>query len=307
MNILITGGAGYLGTELSGRLIGLPEVNEVRIYDNLSRKQHDFFLGHRKEGFEKIKFIQGDLLDSRKLKKALDGVDIVYHLAAFVTTPFANADPHTYEQVNHWGTAELTYALEQAQQVKRVIYASSTSVFGAQKAPVTEATVPNPRTFYGISKMRGEEHIRRLGDSKTTYILRFGNVYGYNRSLRFDAVINRFMFDAHFTGRLSIHGDGQQHRAFLPIDLAGKVMTELAHSDAPSGSYNVIDQNRMVLDLVDVFKELYPELEFIFINQHLSLRELKVDPQSALRQYIDYSNPHSLKEELEVFRGKFSF
>jgi len=307
MNILITGGAGYLGTELTGRLIGLPEVNEVRVYDNLSRKQHDFFLGHRKEGYEKLKFIQGDLLDSRKLKKALDGVDVVYHLAAFVTTPFANADPHTFEQVNHWGTAELTYALEQADQVKRVIYASSTSVFGAQKAPVTEDTVPNPRTFYGISKMRGEEHIRRLGDGKATYILRFGNVYGYNRSLRFDAVINRFMFDAHFTGRLSIHGDGQQHRAFLPIDLAGKVMMELADADIPSGSYNVVDENRMVLDLVDVFKELYPELEFIFINQHLSLRELKVDPQSALRQYIDYTNPRSLKEELEVFRGKFSF
>ncbi|MEL6537741.1 MAG: SDR family oxidoreductase, partial [Bacteroidota bacterium] len=252
MNILITGGAGYLGTELTGRLIGLPDVKEVRVFDNLSRKQHDFFLGHRKEGYEKVKFIQGDLLDSRKLKKALDGVDVVYHLAAFVTTPFANADPHNYEQVNHWGTAELTYALEEAKQVSRVVYASSTSVYGAQKAPVTEETVPNPRTFYGISKMRGEEHIRRLSDSKATYILRLGNVYGYNRSLRFDAVINRFMFDAHFTGRLSIHGDGQQHRAFLPIEMVGKIMTELAQAEVPSGTYNVVVQHHPVLVQAEV-------------------------------------------------------
>ena len=307
MKVLITGGAGYLGTELTGKIIGLPEVEEVRVYDNLSRKQHDFFLGHQREGFEKIKFIQGDLLDSRKLRKALEDVTVVYHLAAFVTTPFANADPHTFEQVNHWGTAELTYALENHPSVKRIVYASSTSVYGSQKGPANEQTEPNPRTFYGISKMRGEEHIRRLSNTMDTYILRFGNVYGYNRSLRFDAVINRFMFDAHFTGRLSIHGNGQQHRAFVPIELVGKVLTELAGAEVPSGTYNVVDKNRMVLDLVDVFKELYPDLEFLFINQHLALRELQVEADSALRKYIDYTNPKTLKEELAEFRSKFSF
>ena len=307
MKILITGGAGYVGTELTAILMGMPEVTEVRVFDNLSRKQHDFFLGHRREGSEKVKFIQGDLLDTRKLKKALEDVEVVYHLAAFVTTPFANADPHTYEQVNHWGTAELSYALEASATVKRVVYTSSTSVYGSHKKPVQEDVEPNPRTFYGISKMRGEEHIRRLSGNKETYILRLGNVYGYNRSLRFDAVINRFMFDAHFTGRISIHGNGQQHRAFIPIELVGKVLAELTTAEVPGGTYNVVDQNRSILDLVDVLKEMYPELEFIFINQHLALREMHVDPDSALRKYIDYTNTRSLKDELEEFRGKFSF
>src|SRR3954464_2173251 len=112
MKVLVTGGAGYIGTELTNALIARPDVEEVIIYDNLSRGNYNFFLGLRLANHTKIRFIKGELLDSRALKKVLKGVDVVYHLAAKVTTPFANADSHVYEQVNHWGTAELVYAIE---------------------------------------------------------------------------------------------------------------------------------------------------------------------------------------------------
>ncbi|NMM50474.1 NAD-dependent epimerase/dehydratase family protein [Marinigracilibium pacificum] len=306
MRILITGGAGYIGSALTSSLMERNDVDEVIIYDNLSKQNYNFFLGHTYANKEKLKFIQGDLLDSRSLKKALVGVDIVYHLAAKVTTPFANSDPHIFEQVNHWGTAELVYALEES-SVKKLIYAGSTSVYGSSKKEVTEKTIPNPRTFYGISKMRGEEHVQRLVDKMDTYILRCGNVYGYNKSMRFDAVINRFMFEANCNGRITIHGNGKQGRAFIHVDLLTKVLEEIAVNDVEKGTYNVVDRNLSVLDLVDVVKEIYPDLEYLFINQHLTLRELRVSSESSLRNHIDYTNNRSLREELIDFKDRFSF
>ncbi|MCX2744313.1 NAD-dependent epimerase/dehydratase family protein [Mangrovivirga sp. M17] len=306
MRILITGGAGYIGTALTSTLLEQNDVDEVIVYDNLSKQNYNFFLGHTYPNKNKLTFIQGDLLDSRSLKNALEGVDVVYHLAAKVTTPFANSDPHFFEQVNHWGTAELVYALEES-DVKKLIYSGSTSVYGSSKEEVTEGTEPNPRTFYGISKMRGEEHVQRLVNKMDTYILRCGNVYGYNKSMRFDAVINRFMFEANCNGRITIHGNGKQGRAFIHIDLLTKVFKEIAFKDIKKGIYNVVDRNLSVLDLVDVVKEIYPELEYLFINQHLKLRELRVAQDSALRSQIDYENSRSLKDELLDFKDRFSF
>ena len=117
---------------------------------------------------------------------------MVYHLAARVTTPFANLDGHVFEQTNHWGTAELVYALEE-NPVKQLIFVSSTAVYGSTEEPATEETQPRPDSFYSISKFRAEQHLERLYKKFNTIIIRLGNVYGYNKSMRFDAAINRLV------------------------------------------------------------------------------------------------------------------
>jgi UDP-glucose 4-epimerase len=306
MKILITGGAGYVGTELIKALVNDSQVTEILIYDNLSRLNYNLFLGRRLKNFEKVNFIAGDILDSRKLQQVLNGVDAVYHLAARVTTPFANTDAHFHEQVNHWGTAEGVNAVEDS-DVKKFIYTSSTSIYGSSSEFLNEESVTNAKTFYGISKLRGEDHVRRLFKKRDTYILRCGNVYGYNKSMRFDAVINKFMFDANFNNRISIHGDGKQSRSFISVALLADAMTKLIKHPVPSGIYNVVDKNYSILDIVDVLKALYPALEFIFINQHLSLRDLKVSPDSRLREFIHYENPYDLYTEMNEFKQRFSF
>lgn len=307
MKVLVTGGAGYIGTELVKQLAEDTNISEVIIFDNLNKDQYSFFLGHTLRDRARFRFVQGDLLDSRSLQKVLDGVEVVYHLAAKVTTPFANMDPHFFEQVNNWGTAELVYAIESSESVRQFIYTSSTSVYGSSKKLISEETEVNPRTFYGVSKMRGEEHVQRLLPKVKTHVLRLGNVYGYSRSMRFDAVINRFMFDAHFSGRIQIHGSGKQHRAFMHVDVVAKLLAELSRKEVPGGIYNVVNRNISVLDIVDALKEIYVDLEYIFINQHLELREMKVDPNSALRQYIEYDNPRALVDELLDFKTRYSF
>jgi UDP-glucose 4-epimerase len=304
MNILITGGAGYIGTELVRHLVSLPQVENIVIYDNLSKGNYNLFLGNRMET-GKIKFILGDLLDSRKLKKSLQGIDIVFHLAAKVTTPFDNTDSHFYEQVNHWGTAELVYAIEES-KVSRLVYVSSASVYGSSPEILTEESTPNPETFYGISKLRAETHVKRLFNRINTLIIRGGNVYGYSPSMRFDAVINRFMFDANFNNRVSINGNGKQHRSFIHIDKLVAGLAQVILQEIPSGIYNLTDKNIQVLDLIDVFKEIFPSLEFLFINQHLTLKEIKIEADSKIRQYISLPDS-SLKQELINFKEKFAF
>lgn len=307
MNVLVTGGAGYVGTELVLRLASNPEVSKVVVYDNLSRENYNLFINATKQvSKDKIQFEFGDLLDTRKIKKVLSGIDVVYHLAARASTPFANTDSHLFEQVNHWGTAELVYAIEEIQTVKKMIYVSSCSVYGSGKELIDESTIVNPKTIYGVSKMRGEEHVVRLGTKMNAVIIRLGNVYGYSSSMRFDAVINKFMFESHYKNRISIHGNGRQSRSFIHVDKAVDSLEAILTKDIPSDIYNLTERNLEIYDLIDEVKDLYPSLEFIFINQHLELREQKINPETKLLKYIPLKQT-DFTEELAEFKKHFTF
>jgi UDP-glucose 4-epimerase len=307
MKVLVTGGAGYIGTELVNLLVSNETIEKVIVYDNLSRMNYNLFLGLKLQKHSKLSFVKGELLDSRSLRKVLKDVDVVFHMAAKVTTPFAVSDSHAYEQVNHWGTAELVYAVEESNSVKKFIYTSSTGIYGSSDDAVDETADPNPKTFYAISKHRGEEHVRRLMDKIDTYIFRCGNVYGYSKCMRFDSVINKFVFEANFNKIVTIQGDGKQSRSFIHIDLISKALNNLLTSSLPSGTYNLVERSIKVFDIVDELKQLIPALEFIFINQHLKLHELNVKPNQLVNKTLGISNPRSLKEELREFLSRFAF
>ncbi|MBX2963302.1 MAG: NAD-dependent epimerase/dehydratase [Cyclobacteriaceae bacterium] len=306
MNVLITGGTGYIGTELVRLLANDNSVDKVIIYDNLSRQNFNLFLGNKLSGHAKVKLIKGELLDSRGLKKALDGIDVVYHLAARVTTPFAHSDAHLYEQINHWGTAELVYAVESS-AVKKFIYASSAGVYGSSDYALDESVQPNPKTFYAISKLRGEEHVVRLSDKMDTYIFRCGNVYGYSPSMRFDAVINKFVFEANFEKRITIHGNGDQARTFVHIDLISKALANVLKVSLSNGTYNLVERTLSVMDIVDELKQLIPDLEFILINQQMKVNQLIIKENNPVNQLLGIDNKRTLHEELQEFLSRLSF
>lgn len=283
------------------------EVNKIVVYDNLSRENFNLFINSSKHvSKDKIQFEFGELLDSRKIRKILKDIDVVYHLAALVSTPFASADSHLYEQVNHWGTAELVYAVEEIKTVKKFIYLSSCSVYGSSKVLMDENSIVNPKTIYGVSKMRGEEHVNRLGTKMNAITIRLGNVYGYSSSMRFDAVINKFMFEAHYKNRISIHGNGRQSRSFIHVEKAVDSLVSILKTEIPSDVYNLTERNLEIYDLIDELKNLYPSLEFIFINQHLELREQKINPETKLSRYISLKETE-LNKELAEFRKHFTF
>ena len=304
MKILITGGAGYIGTELAYALANNDTVKEVVIYDNLSRGNYNLFLGHHKFPKNRIRHLQADILDTRKLRKAVAECDVVYHLAAKVTTPFADAHPHLFEQLNHWGTAEVVYAAE-ATQLDKFIYISSVSVYGSADEEVSVGSPLNPRTLYGMSKMRGEDHVRRLLEKQDGCIIRCGNVYGYSKSMRFDAMINRFLFEANFSNRITINGDGDQCRSFIHINKAVDVLSGLIEEPLATGTYDLVEHILSVNDVALELREIFPDLEMLFVNQHMKLRQLKVKADAEINKR--FKRKDSFSEELENFKKEFSF
>jgi len=306
MNVLITGGAGYIGTELVYNLEADEHIKQIIIYDNLKRRNFNLFLGRMKLNTDKVRFVNGEILDSRKLKKEVDKADVVYHLAAKVTTPFADHNPHEFDQVNNWATAELTYLLEKS-NVSKFIYASSASVYGSSKEESDIHTPLNPKTFYGISKMHGEEHVHRLIDSDIqTYVLRLGNAYGYNKSMRFDSVINKFIFEANFYKRIRIFGHGNQYRSFIHIERLGAFLSNLIKVELPPSIYNVVESSYSINEIVDELKNLYPSLEMIFVNQNMGMRSLKVKPDERIDPFMPIPKKE-LAADLAEFKAQFSF
>lgn len=304
MKVLVTGGAGYLGTELVYQLASRTDVSDVVIYDNLARGNYNLFIGHRKFPKDKVRFIHGDLLDSRKLRQSLKDIDVVYHLAAKVTKPFSDHNPHLLEQVNHWGTAELVYAVEES-DVTRLIYTSSSAVYGTSSEQVNTKTAPQPSTYYGISKLRGEEHVVRLQSKLPAYIIRTANVYGYSKSMRFDARINRYMLEAAAGQKITVNGSGNQTRAYIHVDDATKVLDGLLTSDIQPDTYDLVTRNLKIHDITESVVQVFPDTELLFINQHVEPWELPIEPDARLDGLLLHPG-HDFLHEIEEFKKQFT-
>lgn len=214
MKILITGGCGYVGYSLLQQLLPITSIEKIILYDNLYRSNPNFFLGKRMINADKIILINGDILDNFTLEKSIEGVDIVIHLAAKASTPFADSNSHGFDQVNNWGTSNVAMAVEKSKKVKKLIYLSSISVYGNTEGKIVdENSVTAPKSFYGVSKLKGERHIKRLSTKLETFIFRSGNIFGFNPSIRVDAVINKLMFDAQYKKKIEV----QQWRTKMSI------------------------------------------------------------------------------------------
>ena len=305
MKILITGGAGYIGYSVVKQLLeDVGKIHSITIYDNLSRRNFSFFTEARFD-HKPVRLVQGDILDGRTLEKALEGIDCVVHLAARVTTPFADSDAHSFDQVNHWGTAQLAYAIEKS-SVSKVIYMSSISIYGDHPVPVDESAVPNPHSFYGRSKWDGERQLNVLTRDREVIILRSGNVYGYNPAYRIDAVVNRFLFQANFHGKITINGSGDQHRSFIHVDKLAHVVTKAVDGYVAPGVYNVVEHNMSINEIASRIRILYPKLDIIHANFNIRMKDVITALPCRICDQVPPSGS-TFEEELLAFKSHFSF
>ena len=305
MKILITGGAGYIGYSLVKQLLeDVDQLHSIVIYDNLSRRNYSFFT-EAKFDHKPVKLIQGDILDGRMLEQALEGIDCVVHLAAKVTTPFADSDAHTFDQVNHWGSAQLAFAVEKS-NVSKIIYLSSMAIYGDNTEPVEETTPPNPQSFYGSSKLDGEKQLNVLNRNRQLYTLRSGNVYGYNPAYRVDAVVNKLLFQANFLGKITINGSGDQHRSFIHVDKVANAIVRIIDGKIKTGIYNVVEHNMSINQVASELKSLYPKLDVIHANHNIRMKDVLTSLPCTIWDQIPLPS-RSFNEELQDFKLHFSF
>lgn len=208
MVILVTGGAGYVGTRLANRLFR--KGHSVRVLDNLTYGNCGLFSG--------IDLYVGDITVPIDVKKAVKGVDLVYHLAAISNDPTGNLNETVTEAVNYVGSINVLDAAKNA-GVKQFIFASSSSVLGIQEGEnVTEETEPNPITIYSRTKLKAEKEIlAAASDNFITTAIRPATICGVSPRQRFDLVINNLTGLAFFEKKITIYG-GDQRRPNLTME-----------------------------------------------------------------------------------------
>jgi len=300
--ILVTGGAGFIGCNIVRRL--LKEGHGVRVLDNFSTGRRENL-----EGVD-VELIEGDLTSYHMVQRAVKGVDYVLHQGALPSVPRSVNDPIATVNVNIMGTLNVLTASYEA-GVKRVVYASSSSIYGdTPELPKRETMLPQPKSPYAASKLAGEYLCRVFYETYglEVVILRYFNVFGpfQNPHSQYAAVIPKFIMAALKGEPVTIFGDGCQSRDFTFVD--NVVEANLAALQAPKSalgkpiniacgqSYTLLDLVTTLEELLDkrikrVFKEPRPgdvqhSLADISLAKELLGYEPKVDFREGLRRTV---------------------
>ena len=212
MKILITGGAGFIGSNLAKKLVD--NGNKVVVLDSLLR-------GNKleKDTFEKITFIKGDVRDLETVKKASLGCDIIFHFAAVLGVDIVADNPVETMDVEVIETRNVVMAAE-VNNIKKIMYASTSGIYGhsAIGNALTEEVLVDPRTSYAMAKRYNEIYLASNHEEKGIDVisLRFFNVYGWNQDTRM--VIPLFFEQARKNANITVFGNGRQTRDFTHID-----------------------------------------------------------------------------------------
>jgi len=237
-NVLITGGAGFIGSHIAEALVA--RGCHVKVVDNLASGHL-----HNLDGFiDEITFVEGDIRDEKVLAHVTKGCDVIFHQAAVVSVTKTVAEPVISTEVNDLGTLKVLDAAKQ-NNVKRVVLASSSAVYGDDpQLPKIEFMVPNPLSPYAVQKLTNEFYAAlyyRLYGMETV-CLRYFNVYGPRQdpSSPYSGVISIFMQKAAGTVVPTIFGNGQQTRDFVFVkDVVQANLLAATSEDAPGQVFNV--------------------------------------------------------------------
>ncbi len=235
---LVTGGAGFIGSNLCETLIS--QGHKVRLLDNLATGKVE----NIRDFMDKAEFVRGDVRDEAETAMAVQGVDYVVHLAALGSVPRSVADPTTTHDVNATGTLNVLNAARLT-GVKRVVYASSSSVYGDTPVlPKHEDMTPMPLSPYAVSKLTGEYYCKVFYKvyGLETVALRYFNVYGKRQdpNSQYAAVIPKFLSSLLKGESPVIYGDGQQTRDFTFVEDCNQANIKACLAPSCAGmSFNV--------------------------------------------------------------------
>lgn len=253
---LVTGGAGFIGSNIAERLVSMGE--DVVILDDLSEGRLENLSGIK----DKIKFIKGDIRNDADLDSALTGVHFVLHQAALRSVPKSMTKPLEYNDVNVNGTLKLLIKSKE-RKVKRLVFASSSSVYGDRADfPERESDRPAPISPYAATKLMGEYYCALFSKAYglETVALRYFNVFGPRQSLdnEYAVVIPKFITCILNNEPPPVHGDGKQERDFSFIENVVQANIKAAAAKGVSGEIvNVAcGESNSVLDIAKVANKI---------------------------------------------------
>ncbi len=251
MQVLVTGGAGYIGSVLVRRL--LLRGHKVRVLDRLY-----WGLDPINEVIDNLEIIHADVREIQD--QWFEDVDSVIHLAGLSNDPTANFDPAANWEMNAVATADVAAACRRT-GVRRLVFGSSCSLYdGLPDGAVYDEEAPiAPRGPYAESKRFGEEALLELaGPDFCPVILRQGTVYGFSHRMRFDLVVNTFVKDALTRGKLMLHGGGSMWRPLVDVQDAADVQIaciEARDQDVCGQIFNVVQDNYQIRQLAELVAE----------------------------------------------------
>ena len=306
---LVTGGAGFIGSHLTHRLV--EQGDKVRVLDNLMTGSASSLSAVR----DRVEFVEGDIQNSAVVARAVEGVECVFHLAALPSIQRSIQFPLESESVNAMGTLRILEAARET-GVRRVIYASSSSVYGdTPTLPKREDQTPKPISPYAVSKLIGERYceVYHALHGLETVSLRYFNVFGprQDSDSPYAAVIPLFIQSLFHGQRPRVFGDGEQTRDFTFVSNAVDANLCAASAEgAPGRVFNVACQQRTSLnELLRIIGDIggvFPQAEYAD-SRAGDVRDSLADIGQA-REVLGYAPAttlvQGLEETYEWYRGE---
>ena len=258
---LVTGGAGFIGSNLAA---GLLEGGErVRVLDNFLTGKRENLAGLAERYGDSFEVVEGDLRDLETVRRAVAGASYVLHQGALPSVPRSVADPVLTNGINVGGTVNLLVASRDA-GVRRVVYAASSSAYGdTPELPKRESMPPNPKSPYALQKLAGEHYMRIFCEiyGLETVSLRYFNVFGPKQdpASMYAAVVPRFITAILAGDSPVVYGDGRQTRDFTYVDnvVRANILACQAPKAACGKTINVACGERVsLLDILEILYDL---------------------------------------------------
>ena len=301
-SVLITGGAGYVGSILTNKLV---EQNyHVKVIDSLVYGGDGI---SKLINEEKIDFFNLDIRDSKNLLKLIDDVDSVIHLAAVVGEPLCKKIPDSAKQINEFATKNLVNICKK-NNIKKFLFASTCSNYGSSSEIVDEISPVKPLSLYSECKVNSESYILNKNDDNfNTCILRFATAHGLSLRMRFDLLVQEFLRDALIDKKISIFGQDFWRPLIHVDDMANACISILnAPSKLISGQiFNVGSsrENYTKKQLAQIIQKYVPNTEIEIIDSKIDPRNYRVSFEK-IKKSLNFEPTRTVEDSVIEILGK---
>jgi nucleoside-diphosphate-sugar epimerase len=306
VKILVTGGAGYIGSRLLHTLASVESlrVRRIRVLDNMREEKFPSLM-NLPRGVD-YEFVLGDIRNEDDVEAAIgDDTDVVVHLAALCNATISFERRDATEEINYGGTVNVVRAARRAASVRRFIYASTTSVYGPTSGIVDEESPCLPASPYAEFKLKGEQDVLGLstdtGGRLQPTVLRFATVYGYAPGLRVHTVVNIFAFRAAVGAPMEVFGSGNQLRPFVHVsDVSRAIAFCIDDPRAGGGVFNVVGENASVNQIVGLLERHFPRLRIVQADKEI-LNQISYEVDGSKLLNLGFTMQHTLQDGVEEY------